>query len=132
MHASIRKLLLMKMVSKLGLLLSVSILLLHSFMPHQHHSEISEERHSLEHKDADSILDYLLLAFHANLGENHLEEYQKASSIASCFVPSDQLMLELRADWVVEVDAVYADVEPAIHHLLLINQRRFRGPPQLV
>ena len=123
----------MKMISKVGLLLAASILMLHSLLPHEHHDEISAERHSYEQKGADSLLDHLLLAFHANLGENHLEEYEKSSAIvALVFIAVEEINYEFTSQWVIVKEEEYCQTESLSNHLLLTNQYRFRGPPQLI
>lgn len=121
----------MKIMSKIGLLLAASILMLHSFLPHQHHNETADDRHFIEHDNADSILDYLKLAFHANLGENHLEEYEKASSVFMAFFPPFQTTYELNNTWVEQNDIKFEDQLVCLHELQLTEQSQFRGPPQL-
>lgn len=121
----------MKIMSKIGLLVAASILMLHSFLPHQHHNEIADDRHFIEHDNADSILDYLKLAFHANLGENHLEEYEKASSVFLAFFPPCQTTYELNNAWVQQNDTEFEDQQFCLHESLLTEQSQFRGPPQL-
>ena len=56
------------------------MLLLHSFMPHQHSDELSAAEHIEEHTSASSVFDYLAVLFHENLGENHLEHFDTPAS----------------------------------------------------
>jgi hypothetical protein len=42
-------------------------------LPHQHHGELSDVEHEVAHKEADSLLDYIRLVLHEDLGDGHLE-----------------------------------------------------------
>lgn len=59
---------------------AVSILLMHSFVPHHHHSELSFEQNQEEHQNADGIIDFLALAFHFDHQEGQMEEFTVAQS----------------------------------------------------
>ena len=52
----------------------VVILLLHSLTPHRHYEEMTYVEHEKVHENANSIIDYLGLAFHqdVNLSLEHL------------------------------------------------------------
>lgn len=56
------------------------IVLLHSFIPHKHHSDLSSFENEQIHAEATGILDYLSLAFHFDTGGEQLEEYTVADS----------------------------------------------------
>lgn len=45
-------------------------------LPHAHHDELSDDDHELVHQSADSILDYIKLIFHTDMGEGHLENFE--------------------------------------------------------
>lgn len=49
---------------------------MHSVMAHQHHSELDYNEHIEAHESATSFLDFIKLAFHVDLGEDHLEDYE--------------------------------------------------------
>lgn len=53
------------------------ILLFHNVIPHLHHEEINMLCHEEEHREADTVLDWFLLSFHENLGQDHLECYSE-------------------------------------------------------
>ena len=57
-----------------------AILVLHNMTPHAHHDEMSSEVHEIEHREADSLLDWFKLAFHSDMGEGHLENFISADS----------------------------------------------------
>lgn len=46
---------------------------LHTILPHEHHDELDHVEHENLHQEADSLLDYIKLIFHENIGEGHLE-----------------------------------------------------------
>ncbi len=53
------------------------ILLFHNVIPHLHHEEMDVLCHEETHEEAETLLDWLLLSFHENLGHDHLECYSK-------------------------------------------------------
>ena len=53
------------------------VLLLHNVIPHLHHEEMNNLCHEEKHDEADTLLDWLLLSFHENLGQDHLECYSE-------------------------------------------------------
>lgn len=76
---------------------SVSILLAHNMTPHLHHAELSEEEHTRQHEEASSLLDWLMLGFHDDLGGGHLECFSHVKKIQltpkwSCAIPLDFLI----------------------------------------
>jgi hypothetical protein len=48
---------------------ALSIILLHTFIPHPHSEEMTEERHFEFHQNSNSILDFLKLVFHESEDE---------------------------------------------------------------
>ncbi|ADR20824.1 hypothetical protein MATR_15500 [Marivirga tractuosa] len=61
--------------------LSISILLLHSFVPHHHSENGFNLDEILRNEPVKSPLDLLKVGFHINLGANHLENFQKSKSV---------------------------------------------------
>lgn len=61
--------------------LSVSILLLHSFVPHHHSTNGFNLKEILQKEPVKSPIDLLKVGFHLNLGANHLENFQKSKSV---------------------------------------------------
>lgn len=57
----------MDLVRKISLLIAVTVILLHSTIPHIHHSDMGEEEHSISHHSAINILDYIALVLHNDL-----------------------------------------------------------------
>ena len=129
---NIRKLHVMRMSGKIGMFLAISILMMHSVLPHQHHNQIPDERHSIEHAEANSILDYILLAFHVNPGENHLEEFEKASSISLLFLAVEISECQFIEQPVVVIQSNRVETDHILLQQFLSRQLSFRGPPQLV
>ncbi|MBR9920768.1 MAG: hypothetical protein GYB31_08005 [Bacteroidetes bacterium] len=82
------------------------LLVLHNITPHFHHGELSEAMHEEDHKDADTLLDWIRLGFHNDLGEGHLEWFTQtdadldgASDIFAFFglVPDPDFCLSAKA-----------------------------------
>ncbi|WMN11299.1 hypothetical protein QYS49_37880 [Marivirga salinae] len=61
--------------------LSVSILLLHNFVPHHHSTNGFNLKEILQKEPVKSPIDILKVGFHLNLGANHLENFQKSKSV---------------------------------------------------
>ena len=119
----------MKLVKKISLILAGVILLLHSVLPHEHHSELNPEEHLAQHQAAKGLLDFIKLSFHIDQGEDHLEKYQRAySSFLFQALPADELLVAFHP-----VD-IRKSVPPSffqesLHSRFLSSQLRFRGPP---
>ncbi len=60
----------MNQIRNILLINVVGILLLHSFIPHRHQEEMTYVEHQKAHEDANSIIDYLGLAFHQYASSN--------------------------------------------------------------
>lgn len=109
-----------------------ALLLLHSLLPHAHHTQLNDEQHIEEQQTASSILDYLQLAFHFNPGENHLEEYQTAGEDSLFTTPFLVAIIEwsfvapLLED---DTDAFRPD-QSEVKDQYLYRYLSFRGPPQ--
>lgn len=70
-----------KALKNILLILAAIIVLFHNIMPHEHHSQMDDAEDSIEHKEANSLLDYLQLAFHFDTGVDHLENFKTASAV---------------------------------------------------
>jgi len=132
----------MNLVRKLILFLATGMLMLHTLLPHEHHEDSSGENHFVEFKDADSIIDYLRLAFHFNPGENHLEDFNKSQDNALDFnnaqdytpnfiYPSVQ---SFQYDVQFQVLTQYSSVAASenLSEINFLAPKYFRGPPQLI
>lgn len=51
-------------------------------LPHEHHDELGTDEHTEEHAQADDLLDYLALVFHADLGDGHMESFDQQNEIS--------------------------------------------------
>lgn len=76
----------MKSTGKVLMMVAGGILLMHSFLPHSHHDELSDTEHTEVHEEAESILDFFRLAFHVNQGENHLEDFKNSPQYQTQFL----------------------------------------------
>jgi hypothetical protein len=55
--------------------IAIGIILLHSFIPHKHHSDLTEVDHTSQHVEATSFLDIVALGFHVDHQDGELEEF---------------------------------------------------------
>ncbi len=119
----------LNMIRYISLVLSVSFLLLHTLLPHTHHDQFTNnEEHVTAHSSAQNFLDYLKLAFHTNLGVNHLEEYQKAFDVDLSPLQSIELLqtivfVQMNDKSLTPFTTVISEKHPLQAH-------RLRGPPK--
>ncbi|WP_236980779.1 hypothetical protein [Membranihabitans maritimus] len=73
------------------------IILVHNITPHLHHDEISEEQHLKAHYEANNVLDWILLSFHNNLENGHLE----------CYSEIENINLSPNLDFIIPVDFMF-------------------------
>jgi hypothetical protein len=78
---------------------ATAILLLHGFIPHQHHGELSIAEHAREHT-SDNIFDYLRTVFHLDLNDQqHLENYEvNQTTCCSVEISIEQIPAEISLD----------------------------------
>ena len=123
----------MKVLRQISISLAGAILLLHSILPHKHHTELNALEHVTQHESATSLLDFIKLAFHLDQGEDHLENFKVAEQYQlsiDLFVFS-QLDFSLEAK-VVELWSIDFPVyQYTQYHKYLLPQLRFRGPPSV-
>ena len=123
----------MKLIGKIAMTVAVCMLMVHTLIPHHHVSQDSEEEHFLEYAQADSFLDYIKLALHLNPGENHLEEFEKASSLAVSFLVSDIPLFEISVPTNLNTDDFsFEETNVLAKDQTVFLSISFRGPPQLV
>lgn len=109
---------------------AVAILLLHSFLPHSHHDELSEEEHIEVHEEAVTLLDFIRLAFHIDPGKNHLEDFKNAQQYQAQFLLAEtELKIEFQVILLEESPAYtttyFSNFQTRFRHKGL----SFRGPP---
>ena len=111
----------------IALIIAGSLLLLHSLIPHEHHSELDEIAHIEQHQEADDLFDFLKLVFHLDFGGEHLENFKTANYFyitpdlfdAEIFAPTYQLTAP-------QLPSGEIQTYTAVHE---IQQLTFRGPP---
>lgn len=111
---------------------AMTIVLVHSFVPHQHHEELSIEDHNRQHREASNWMDYLLLAFHVSPNQGHLEEFQTTEAgIANADqVEFDACFLLASISFFPEINFVLpTQIQKAFTGDLLANTLILRGPP---
>ena len=71
----------MRIIRLILLSAATMIVLLHSMIAHSHHAEISENQHIEQHQKADTLFDFILLGFHVDHGDGHLEDMTPGDSL---------------------------------------------------
>ncbi len=62
--------------------MALSIVMLHSMVPHHHHQDSESAQIYFDCVDIDSPIDFLSFVFHTDIGsENHFEEFNLASNL---------------------------------------------------
>jgi hypothetical protein len=129
----------MKKIFSISLIsLSVSILLLHSFVPHHHSPDKFNLQEILKNEPVKSPIDLLKVGFHLNLGANHLENFQKNKSLITEKNSIDQeevnplftipTFQSNSTHFKVQTDILFSQKsESVIQHFL--NSFSYRGPP---
>ncbi|MGJ3235176.1 hypothetical protein [Marivirga sp.] len=102
--------------------LSVSILLLHSFVPHHHSTDGFNLKEILQKEPVKSPIDLLKVGFHLNLGANHLENFQKSNSVIT----------EKKAVAKIQVKAQDLIPNSLKLNLALITENQFLIPPRTI
>lgn len=87
------------------MLLALAFLLVHTFVPHHHHSNLTSQENFQEHQSAKSLMDYIALSYHSQ-GDHDLEE----------FTVANQLAIEFNADFVQQIATI------ASFYLILVEQ----------
>ncbi|MBK6267387.1 hypothetical protein JKA74_20255 [Marivirga sp. S37H4] len=134
----------MKRVLTIFLLsLSISILLLHSFVPHhhdQHAGNYFDLQATLQEEPVNSPIDLLKVGFHINLGAGHLENYKQSKSQFPIGY-NDTIVV----DKVLSAQAFFFDLlplniivefpstqTPSFNNLFLLRAFSYRGPPMFI
>lgn len=120
----------MKFLARISVLLAGTLLMFHTFVPHQHHIELNAKEHLVQHNSAVSLFDFIKLALHLDQGEGHLEDYQvKSQQFNLAAVTMDAPTFSF--DRVVEESSVvsFQITQAALPERYSISNLRFRGPP---
>jgi hypothetical protein len=122
----------MKQIKTIFIILAGAILLLHTFLPHEHHDELKQNQNIEAHANANSLLDYIKLAFHVDLGEDHLEGYKITQHEQLNF----DLILFFSLDYSFEIQLTagaaqhFVNFEEKLHSRYYSRHLSLRGPPQ--
>ncbi|WKV11036.1 hypothetical protein [Marivirga harenae] len=132
-----------KFVSISLISIAVSILLLHSFVPHHHSSEKFDIQEIIEKEPIQSPLDLLKVGFHINLGANHLDNYQNNNSASAKHanqrsLSSNDILFFIPAITDFDFSQVGNDiltqvqVDDEVIQTLFNSSFSYRGPPSLI
>ena len=103
------------------------LLLLHTLIPHQHHTELDDSSHYSQHQKADNLYEFFQLIFHQDLGEDHLEDYQTPAFYSA---PSDCVDTHLpQPTYVLSFSEPFPTTNASIASYQVTQYLRFRGPP---
>lgn len=112
--------------------MAVSIVFIHNTLPHQHHNELGEVSHAEEVSEATSLLEFLQLGFHLDIGSDHLANFEKAERVSFSlpffieFVANSQFDL-VPIDKVKPTAFIHIKSAALTHHYW--HEISFRGPP---
>jgi hypothetical protein len=83
--------------------------MLHSVLPHQHHSDLEQTEHSQTHRQADGLMDFIKLIFHQDMGEGHMENFEQGQSldISLSFTIDDSQNLDQFKDYHSSILSIY-------------------------
>lgn len=116
------------------LFIATTIVLLHSIIPHSHHSELSAEQHLQEHENASSILDYLSLAFHLDHEDGQFEDFTPGQYSTpqhlQPFLNSPQV-LAIEIQTIAAGSRTWTSLEPVFVDRSAANSSGLRAPPTL-
>lgn len=119
------------------MLISVLLLLSHSFVPHEHSKYSSDAFKfiSCKNSNSDSILDVIISAFQQDLGDEHLSIYQRQFSYFSFDIDSHGIDASLKAVDFSQIPlqcalTVHSEIELYYHCALGCSYQR--GPPNLL
>jgi hypothetical protein len=116
-----------KGIQKALIFTAFTIVMLHSTVPHMHHSpdQISACQNSDEQQS--SLLDFLESIFHIDFGEKHLEDFRDGSNIDALFIACEA-KLELPHILVIEPKKTFAQTStPA--QASTYGSHSLRAPP---
>lgn len=121
----------MKLIRKISIILAGSILLMHSVLPHEHHSELNENQHVEAHDTATSLLDFIKLAFHVDLGQDHLESYKvvQQEQVAFHLIIYPAIDFSFETLFTEFASPKFLPFQDKLHTKYLSQPRRVRGPP---
>ncbi len=118
---------------------SVSILLLHSFVPHHHSPGNFNLSEILKNEPVKSPIDLLRVGFHLNLGANHLENFQKSNSVVAEKKSADKEEIQYFDFILLGANHHYSFLENSLKPFPYRNSRQihigfkssfnYRGPP---
>ena len=122
----------MKQIQTIFITLAGAILLLHTVLPYEHHDELNQNQNIEAHATANSLLDYIKLAFHVDLGEDNLEGYKITQHEQLNF----DLILFFTLDFSFEIQNTaaasqhFVNFEEKLHSRYYSRHLSLRGPPQ--
>ena len=113
--------------------LVLAIVAIHAIVPHTHHSDLSGDEHTIQHQEASSVFDYIILAFHNEQQGGELEEFVNGDSdelfegsnmqtitiLYALFIPS--------AEQKIKISYIVNDIP--IRDNLFTTSYTLRGPP---
>lgn len=124
----------MKSFGKIFIFLAGALLLLHTFLPHEHRAQLGEVKNYMVHESTTNLFDLLKQVIRMDQGEGHLEIYETSDVFEVYFeaalpdAPAFEIQPLLSEPIVQDKPQVLPDYQSRYFLSIL----RFRGPPQLI
>lgn len=114
---------------------ATGIILLHSFIPHLHHGEMTNVEHYMSHKNANDIIDYLGLAFQQGSSDNltnyiSSDQQTDTDKDLDCFQSQAEANPELQAAVLSNERLHFKTRSQISFDYLNASSNRLRGPPK--
>ena len=113
------------------MLVAGAFLLLHTFVPHEHNTDIkAAETFTLE-APGKSLIDYIRLALYFDQGEHHLEEYNPVESFTIDIIlfPTEEIKFTFQLPVTLETDKGGFNPKESIPDPPFNDTDQYRGPP---
>lgn len=123
----------MRAVKITSMYLATIIVLLHSFVPHHHHSELITEDHIEEHEEASSLVDFLALAFHFEQHDGQLEKYDSGTEFQLDDIEAIQYFIPSHFEFTAPTQAkvILVTGNQSVPLSNIISCTELRGPPSV-
>ena len=117
--------------------LACFLLVLHNFVPHQHHSDHQVVFATCQPSSDQSLLNFLQYVFHSDMGEGHLDHFLKADDDTSqntvlefdLSKPFSEIAVRSAISPTVSTKQFLRTSDPPVKNLLFTSSIISRGPP---
>lgn len=122
----------MPLLSKWMMATACAFLMMHTFVPHNHHRPAA---HGVDYYQSEnkSIIDFLAFAFDLDQGEDHLENFERSQSSFDFATIPVVLLVLVQPTFLVddaEISNWGVHFNGSVQNLVFLSCSRFRGPPR--